>query len=87
MISGNGSSVGEPSKMEFQNGGIYDNGSSGCCSKVAGFFCGCIVIEDCRNDEDMQLGGEEEALVCTLCNAEVLTFSPSQFNIFIFCII
>lgn len=75
-ISGNASSVGEPSKMGFQNGGIYyDSGSSGCCSKIAGLFCGCIVKEDCRNDDDMQLAGDEEALFCTLCNAEVSTCS------------
>ncbi|KAM0041656.1 putative protein S-acyltransferase [Helianthus debilis subsp. tardiflorus] len=74
-ITGNGSSVGEPSKTEFQNGGIYDNNSSGCCSKIGGLFCGCIVKEDCRNDEDMQQGWEEEALFCTLCNAEVRKFS------------
>ncbi|PWA94321.1 DHHC-type zinc finger family protein [Artemisia annua] len=74
-VPGNASSVGEPSKMGFQNGGIYDNGSSGCCSKIAGLFCGCIVKEDCRNDEDMQLEGDEEALFCTLCNAEVRKYS------------
>ncbi|KAI3807767.1 hypothetical protein L1987_23701 [Smallanthus sonchifolius] len=73
--NGNGSSVGEPSKTGFQNGGIYDNNSSGCCSKIGGLFCGCIVKEDCRNDEDMQQGWEEEALFCTLCNAEVLKYS------------
>ncbi|XP_076947900.1 protein S-acyltransferase 21-like [Bidens hawaiensis] len=73
--NGNGSSVGEPSKTDFQNGGIYDNSSSGCCSKFWGFFCGCFVIEDCRNDEDMQQGFEEEALFCTLCNAEVRKYS------------
>ncbi|KAI3745597.1 hypothetical protein L6452_07998 [Arctium lappa] len=74
-VPGNASSVGEPSKTGFQNGGIYDNGNSGCCSKVSGVVCGCIVKEDCRNDEEMQLGGEEEALFCTLCNAEVRKFS------------
>ncbi|KAI3797149.1 hypothetical protein L1987_32402 [Smallanthus sonchifolius] len=41
--------------------------SEGCCSKVGGVLCGCIVKEDCRNDEEMQQG---EALFCTLCNAE-----------------
>nr|KAJ0185114.1 hypothetical protein LSAT_V11C900472440 [Lactuca sativa] len=74
-VPGNGSSVGEASKIGFQNVGIYENGSSGCCSKIWGFFCGCIVIEDCRKDEDMQQGGEEEALFCTLCNAEVRKYS------------
>ncbi|KAK9073646.1 hypothetical protein SSX86_006240 [Deinandra increscens subsp. villosa] len=73
LVSGNASSV---SKSGFRNEGIYDNSSSGgCCSKVGGVLCGCIVKEDCRNDEEMQQGGEEEALFCTLCNAEVRKFS------------
>ncbi|KAI3724708.1 hypothetical protein L2E82_36494 [Cichorium intybus] len=71
---GHTSSVGEASKSGFQNEGIYDNRSSSC-SKVLGILCGCIVKEDCRNDEEMQQGGEEEALFCTLCNAEVRKFS------------
>nr|XP_043631233.1 protein S-acyltransferase 21-like [Erigeron canadensis] len=74
-VPANASSVGELSKSGFGNGGIYDNGSPGCCSKVAVVLCGCIVKEDCRNDEEMQQGGEEEALFCTLCNAEVRKFS------------
>nr|XP_043615551.1 protein S-acyltransferase 21-like [Erigeron canadensis] len=74
-VPGNASSVGDHSKAEFQNGGIYENGKPGCCSKLGGLFCGCIVKEDCRNDEDMQLGGDEEALFCTLCNAEVRKYS------------
>ncbi|KAK9053474.1 hypothetical protein SSX86_030108 [Deinandra increscens subsp. villosa] len=74
-IPGNGSFVGEPSKRGFENGGIYDNNSPSCCLKVGGLFCGCVVKEDCRNDEDMQQGWEEEALFCTLCNAEVRKYS------------
>ena len=67
--------------MGFQNGGIYDNGSPGCCAKTGGLFCGCIVKEDCRKDQDMQQGGEEEALFCTLCNAEVSTLLIERFMI------
>lgn len=66
--------------MELQNVEIYDGDSSGCCSKVGGFFCGCIVKEDCRNDEDMLQGAMEEALFCTLCNAEV-SWSPILFYV------
>lgn len=75
QVPGNASSVGEASKSSFRNEGIYDNNSSGCCSKVGGILCGCIVKEDCRNDEEMQQGGEDEALFCTLCNAEVRKYS------------
>ncbi|KAD7477002.1 hypothetical protein R6Q59_006933 [Mikania micrantha] len=72
-VPGNASSV---SKPEYRSEGIYNNGSSGGhCSTVGGVLCGCIVKEDCRNDEEMQQGSEEEALFCTLCNAEVRKFS------------
>uniref|UniRef100_A0A1D1YVQ3 S-acyltransferase n=1 Tax=Anthurium amnicola TaxID=1678845 RepID=A0A1D1YVQ3_9ARAE len=42
-----------------------------------GFCCGFVVKEDCRRDEDIsqQHGNTEEALFCTLCNAEVHRFS------------
>ncbi|CAN1315746.1 Protein S-acyltransferase 21 [Linum perenne] len=40
---------------------------------LGGFFCGFLVKEDCRSDEDMHSG--EDALFCTLCNAEVRKFS------------
>ncbi|CAN0927333.1 Protein S-acyltransferase 21 [Linum grandiflorum] len=40
---------------------------------LGGFFCGFLFKPDCRSDEDMQSG--EEALFCTLCNAEVRKFS------------
>ncbi|MFS8006152.1 putative protein S-acyltransferase [Helianthus anomalus] len=71
-VPGNASSI---SKSGFRNEGVYNSSSGGCCSKVGGVLCGCIVKEDCRNDEEMQQGGEEEALFCTLCNAEVRKFS------------
>ncbi|KAL9238080.1 hypothetical protein vseg_012554 [Gypsophila vaccaria] len=48
-----------------------------CCSKVGAVLCVCLVYEDCRKDEEaLQLPSpEEEALFCTLCNAEVRKFS------------
>ncbi|KAK9748461.1 hypothetical protein RND81_02G059300 [Saponaria officinalis] len=46
------------------------------CSRIGGIFCFCLVQEDCRKDEEIkQQPSEEEALFCTLCNAEVRKFS------------
>ncbi|KAB1203511.1 Protein S-acyltransferase 21 [Morella rubra] len=49
---------------------------SSCCSKIGWFFCGFLVKEDCyRDDLVQQQSGDEDALFCTLCNAEVRKFS------------
>lgn len=46
--------------------------NANCCSAVGGLLCGCIAVEDCRKDKDnLEQNAEEEALFCTLCNAEV----------------
>ncbi|CAM8986456.1 unnamed protein product [Rhodiola kirilowii] len=43
---------------------------------IGGIFCVICVHEDCRKDDDLgQLGSSEDALFCTLCNAEVRKFS------------
>ncbi|XP_071925342.1 protein S-acyltransferase 21 [Coffea arabica] len=67
----------EPSKVGLNNEGKSEQHSSGCCSTVGGLFCGFLVKADCRKDEDhlQEQNGEEEALFCTLCNAEVQKFS------------
>lgn len=69
--------VGEPSKVGLQNGEKYTRHNSSCCSTIGGFCCCFLVKEDCRSDEDLiqQQSGEEDALFCTLCNAEVRKFS------------
>ncbi|KAL6995998.1 protein S-acyltransferase [Sarracenia purpurea var. burkii] len=70
-------SIEDPSKVEVKNGGnSYRHGSS-CCSKLGGLFCGFLVKEDCRKDDDLlpQQSGEEDGLFCTLCHAEVRRFS------------
>lgn len=49
--------------------------SSSCCF-VGGIFCALFAKEDCRKDDIAeQQGGGEDALFCTLCNAEVRKFS------------
>ncbi|XP_047325864.1 protein S-acyltransferase 21-like [Impatiens glandulifera] len=77
VVPGNGSSVEEADKIERRNRERTYMHEPGCCAKVGGFLCGCVVIGDCRNDEEFmrQHSGEEDALYCTLCSAEVRKFS------------
>ncbi|XAR61517.1 Protein S-acyltransferase [Bertholletia excelsa] len=73
----NASTFEEPGKMGLTNRGKPYGHGSGCCSKVGGFFCGFLVQEDCRKDDDLlhQQSEEEDGLFCTLCHAEVRKFS------------
>ncbi|KAF3659552.1 Protein S-acyltransferase 21 [Capsicum annuum] len=65
--------AGGPSKEGFRDGG---SDASGCCGKLGGVLCCCFVIEDCRkDDQSLHSSGDDEALFCTLCNAEVRKFS------------
>ncbi|PPR81753.1 hypothetical protein GOBAR_AA38956 [Gossypium barbadense] len=72
-LSGNASSIEEPCKIRVKYGRQYNRHCSQWCSKLGGFFCACLVKEDCCKNEDLlqQQSGEEDALFCTLCNAEV----------------
>uniref|UniRef100_A0A5B7B8K2 S-acyltransferase n=1 Tax=Davidia involucrata TaxID=16924 RepID=A0A5B7B8K2_DAVIN len=47
------------------------------CYNVGGIFCALFVHEDCRKQDGAaeQQGSVEDALFCTLCNAEVRKFS------------
>lgn len=48
---------------------------------LLGICCGLLVKEDCRRDDDrgqLQVN-DEEALFCTLCNAEVLLLLVTGF--------
>lgn len=59
------------------------------CSDVGCFFCAIFVKDDCRRNKDVnqqEENGEDEALFCTLCNAEVhLFFFKNQFTISLSC--
>uniref|UniRef100_A0A2N9EL55 S-acyltransferase n=1 Tax=Fagus sylvatica TaxID=28930 RepID=A0A2N9EL55_FAGSY len=48
--------------------------SRNSCSSMGGIFCALFVHEDCRKQEGTaeEQGTGEEALFCTLCNAEVV---------------
>ncbi|KAJ6792182.1 protein S-acyltransferase 21-like isoform X2 [Iris pallida] len=46
------------------------------CSEIGCFFCSLVVKEDCHKDEVIQQEtSNDEALFCTICNAEVRKFS------------
>lgn len=68
---------GEPSKVGLQIGEKHTLPNSSFCSTIGDFCCCFLVKEDCRSEEDLiqQQSGEEDALFCTLCNAEVRKFS------------
>ena len=72
------SPIAEPSKIGLKDDGIYDQHDSNGCSKLGCCLCSFLAREDCRSDEDFilqQQSGEEDALFCTLCNAEVGSFT------------
>lgn len=74
MLLGFASSIAEPSKITLKDEGMSERHSSNWCSKLGCFFCSFLVREDCCSNEDISLQQEsleEEALFCTLCNAEV----------------
>lgn len=54
---------------------ITTNTSEKSCCAFGGILCAVFVHQDCRNSDkfgDDRGSGDEEALFCTLCNAEVL---------------
>ncbi|KAM7253035.1 hypothetical protein ACFE04_025653 [Oxalis oulophora] len=72
-VPGNYSFKEEPSKTDLTNERKPEMHRSGFC---LGLFCGCFIKEDCRKDDDLlQQENGEDALFCTLCNAEVRKFS------------
>ncbi|KDP36762.1 hypothetical protein JCGZ_08053 [Jatropha curcas] len=75
-LPGHASSIEEPGKIRLKDGGKSSKRGSSWCSKLGCLFCGFLVKQDCRRDEDIhQQQSLEEALFCTLCNAEVRKFS------------
>ncbi|KAL4326285.1 hypothetical protein GQ457_11G004520 [Hibiscus cannabinus] len=63
-------SVGDPGAIDAPT--QYASRKS-CC--IGGIFCALFVHEDCRKQEPPAEQGNEDALFCTLCNAEVRKFS------------
>ncbi|KAJ6815217.1 protein S-acyltransferase 21-like isoform X2 [Iris pallida] len=66
----------EPNKIGLKNEAQTMRHKSAACSEIGCFFCALMVKEDCRKDEIIeQETSNNEALFCTLCNAEVRKFS------------
>lgn len=76
-LTGNFSTAEELRKVGHENEGKSYTKDKGCCAILGGCLCGCLVKEDCRKDEGylQEENDEEDALFCTLCNAEVRKFS------------
>lgn len=66
-------SVGEERRMEMQ---LETPRKTAFCDCIGGICCGVFVHEDCRKGDGLadQQGTGEDALYCTLCEAEVLFF-------------
>ena len=63
---------------------MSDRHNSNWCSKIGCFFCSFLVREDCRSNDDnlQQQSGEEDALFCTLCNAEASFLTGIAYLVF-----
>ncbi|KAL8506872.1 hypothetical protein ACS0TY_017679 [Phlomoides rotata] len=91
VSNGTHSCVSSPSRSSFAGANSSKKGSvesvksnaevisprrNSFCHYFGGFFCAIFVLEDCRKqDEAAEEGTGEDALFCTLCNAEVRKFS------------
>ncbi|XP_038972438.1 probable protein S-acyltransferase 19 isoform X2 [Phoenix dactylifera] len=71
------SSLEEPSKIGLKAEEKTGEHKSTTCHSIGCFFCALLVKEDCCKDEDIteQQASSDEALFCTLCNAEVRKLS------------
>ncbi|KAL5987386.1 hypothetical protein ACLOJK_038552 [Asimina triloba] len=88
-LSGDACSHEEPSKVALNAAGKSTEHRSSFCSSFGGLFCGCLVLPDCCGTEDGsdQLGQEEDALFCTLCNAELLIECGVGTTVFVRCFV
>ncbi|KAM0950234.1 putative protein S-acyltransferase [Dioscorea sansibarensis] len=77
QLPGDAISLEEPKKLASGSDEKPRRHNKKCCSSICGFFCGFIVKEDCRKNDDNteQQTDNDDALFCTLCNAEVQKFS------------
>lgn len=66
------SSVEDPDRVDDSR----NQNSQNSCDVIGGIFCILFSHEDCRKQEATadEQGGGEDALFCTLCNAEVLSY-------------
>nr|GLL23114.1 probable protein S-acyltransferase 19 isoform X1 [Ipomoea trifida] len=73
------SNSGKRSQLEAErtDGQVISSRRKSSCSKIGGILCVPFVHRDCRREDSasQQEGAAEDALFCTLCNAEVRKFS------------
>ncbi|WOL16836.1 hypothetical protein Cni_G25624 [Canna indica] len=72
-----GGALEEPTRTKLKTYGENVRPKSLKCSDIGCFFCSILAKEDCRKDDDNteQQANNDDALFCTLCNAEVCKFS------------
>lgn len=76
-MASNLSKGGSAKEIPTVNDPLQQESRKSSCSSIGGVFCILFVHEDCGKEEDAeeQQGNREDALFCTLCNAEVRKFS------------
>lgn len=76
-MASNLSKIGSAKEIPKVSDPVQHKSNSSSCSGTGCIFCALFVHEDCHKEEDMeeQQGNREDALFCTLCNAEVRKFS------------
>ncbi|XP_021728015.1 probable protein S-acyltransferase 19 [Chenopodium quinoa] len=76
-MASNLSKIGSAKEVPKSSDPVQQGKKRSSCGGIGGIFCLLFVHEDCRKEEDVeeQQGNGEDALFCTLCNAEVRKFS------------
>lgn len=76
-MASNLSKIGSAREVPKLNDHVQPGKKRSSCSGIGGIFCLLFVLEDCRKEENVEeeQGNREDALFCTLCNAEVRKFS------------
>lgn len=72
-MASNLSKIGSAREVPKLNDHVQPGKKRSSCSGIGGIFCLLFVLEDCRKEENVEeeQGNREDALFCTLCNAEV----------------
>ncbi|KAK9670077.1 hypothetical protein RND81_13G175500 [Saponaria officinalis] len=76
-VASNLSKIGSAREVRNVSDHVQLGSKKSSCSGIGGILCLLFVHEDCRKEEPVeeQQGNREDALFCTLCNAEVRKFS------------
>ncbi|KAH9624802.1 hypothetical protein KSS87_007540 [Heliosperma pusillum] len=75
-MASNLSKIGSAREVPDVNNNLQTESKPSSCRGMGGILCAVFVLEDCRKEPmEEQQGNIEDALFCTLCNAEVRKFS------------